>query len=722
MSKKEKKNKHLKVYIFVVIVVIICALIYIGHSIWNDYRNQIIQGQKDQMLLTTNSIADSLEANLTSYANDLEYLCRTHDDILTTDDAWQDVEEYVRIHDEYVFSSVLEDENNVMIKSTSGNGIINVHSDTEIDSMTTLQLVSLDNDVKYIAIKRTLLDGGMVSIIIDVRKYFDSIMSNIQMGTNGYVVIKDSNGVIIMYPSDNQLGLNVIDGRQEMFPEADLSSLVDMIEEQKKGVRGVSEYYSYWWDKIEENNTKDARVKKISAYSPSNFGDSFLIVSTVIDYDDFYIPIAEGYIKLTVLFIAILLFIIAISIYVGRLLILRQRYTKKIEYLTGLNTVLEEMHKSEENIAHSQRLQIMGTMTGGIAHEFNNILTPILGYADLLLLETEEGTEVHEQVVEIQDAALKAKEIIQQLSSMSRKNMETVYKKISTTDLIKRALKMVKSICPDNVKFIQDIHNDEEYILGNRTQINQVILNISLNAIQAMGHKDGELKITSSIVKSANLKTDKDKELWDKYLLIEIEDTGSGMSDEVLKQIFTPFFTTKTQGKGTGLGLALAEQIINSHKGEINVTSTLGEGSKFIVTIPVLSNKDEAYVKSREDDSAEKILLVDDNAKVLSMLEKGFLKVGIDVITATNFEQAKNVVNEDIAVIVMDQMIDGSSAIPFAMLIKEQYPNLIKIVAVDLADREIIEAKTREIIDDYIEKPLSVIEIIKRLRANLNNY
>ena len=178
-----------------------------------------------------------------------------------------------------------------------------------------------------------------------------------------------------------------------------------------------------------------------------------------------------------------------------------------------------------ETIAHQQRLQIMGTMTGGIAHEFNNLLTPIMGYAEFLMMDLPEGSDNYDSAKEIYDASVKAKEIIQQISSLSRKNMETAFKTLDADRVFKRALKMVRSVCPDNIELKENINLPGVTIVGNETQLNQVILNIGVNAIHAIGHETGEIEVSAILLDKKDLDPDlpiRNENAWDQYVRIDI--------------------------------------------------------------------------------------------------------------------------------------------------------------------------------------------------------
>lgn len=474
-------------------------------------------------------------------------------------------------------------------------------------------------------------------------------------------------------------------------------------------------------------------MKKVSAYAPAGIGDDYWVVSVVIDYDDLYLPVAEGIQNLTLTFGAGLLIVVLFSLYIGKLLSDRRRADSEINYLRELNQVLEEMHRSEETVAHQQRLQIMGTMTGGIAHEFNNFLTPIMGYAELLMMELPEESDVYDSAREIYEASEKAKDVIRQISSMSRKNVETVYKSIGCEKLITRAVKLVESICPPNIRLEKDIEHRETYILGNATQLNQVFLNICANAIHAMGRKEGVLQISSRCQSKEILKQYLEEEtgnMWEEYLHISIRDSGCGMDKDTLKQIFEPFFTTKKSGEGTGLGLALAEQIVGSHKGYICAESQPGEGSTFHIFLPAAERMEEEArmkAKAKTGEGAETgteardvpgidFVIADDNAKILELLRKNMGKWNVSVRTAGSKEELEErLQDQEARVLLVDESLGSGRGIDCCMALEGRYPDMLKILMVSRVTREVIEAKQRDIIYAYIEKPVSVERVMETI-------
>ena len=715
MNNRRGKRKYTGIFICCAMAAVLIIFCFLTFGIWNDYKDAIINNQKKQMLLTTQSMGENLKVFIEGYQADLNTIYDIEEENFrkTGNRDWSMIGDYVSNHRRFVYDVIVEDKRGDMIKSMKGYGVVKTYSVTPISRSEQFLQCKLENGDLYLVLKRKIPDVGSISIVINERNYYKSLVSKIRLGTNGYVVIKDSSGIILAHPQEQQWGINVISGRKEMFPGVDLTSLKQMIDKQNRGEEGVSEYFSYWWV-----DPGVPEVKKISAYSPVQIGDGFLVISAVIDYNDIYIPVAAGFFKLGLVFFCAMAIVLGLVIYIGDLRVQKRKDTEQITYLLELNKILEEIHQSEETIAHQQRLQIMGTMTGGIAHEFNNLLTPIMGYAELLMLDLPEQSENHDNATEIYEASTKAKEIIQQISSLSRKNMETAFKNLQGEKVLKRAIKMVSSVCPPNIHLKESFTLQEECFLGNETQMNQVILNICVNAIQAIGHREGTICVSCQTVDREDLAQHKLSTLpegWDHYIRIDVEDDGEGMSDEVLKQIFDPFFTTKKNGKGTGLGLSLVEQIIHSHKGYVFAESTLGKGSIFHMYLPVNEQKErEEEIKLVDGGPVLRILIVDDNPKVLRLLEKSFSRLDVPLTSCMDFEEARKILkDQEVAAVVTEQYVRGKSGVDFCMSLQGPYPGVIRIVMADRVTKELVEAKKRRMIDEYIDKPVSDSAILK---------
>lgn len=715
MNNIKGKRKYTGIFICCAMAAVLIIFCFLTFGIWNDYKDAIINNQKMQMLLTTQSMGENLKVFIEGYQADLNTIYDIEEENFkkTGNRDWSMIGDYVANHRRFVYDVIVEDKRGDMIKSMKGYGVVKTFSVTPISQSEQFLQCKLENGDLYLVLKRDIPDVGSISIVINERSYYKSLVSKIRLGTNGYVVIKDSSGIILAHPQEQQWGINVISGRKEMFPGVDLTSLKQMIDKQNRGEEGVSEYFSYWWV-----DPGVPEVKKISAYSPVQIGDGFLVISAVIDYNDIYIPVAAGFFKLGLVFFCAMAIVLGLVIYIGDLRVQKRKDTEQITYLLELNKILEEIHQSEETIAHQQRLQIMGTMTGGIAHEFNNLLTPIMGYAELLMLDLPEQSENHDNATEIYEASTKAKEIIQQISSLSRKNMETAFKNLQGEKVLKRAIKMVSSVCPPNIHLKESFTLKEECFLGNETQMNQVILNICVNAIHAIGHREGTICVSCQTVDREDLAQYKLSTLpegWDHYIRIDVEDDGEGMSDEVLKQIFDPFFTTKKNGKGTGLGLSLVEQIIHSHKGYVFAESTLGKGSIFHMYLPVNEQKERVEeIKLVDGGPVLGILIVDDNPKILRLLEKSFSRLDVPLTSCMDFEEARKILKEqEVAAVVTEQYVRGKSGVDFCMSLQGPYPGVIRIVMADRVTKELVEAKKRRMIDEYIDKPVSDSAILK---------
>ena len=459
-------KKNTKTLIAAIPLFLIVSLVFAGFGVWKKYRDTLMQNQEEQMLLTTRILSENMAMSTEEYEESLSFLAKTAEN-RPQDEAKQLYREFIDTQTSFITNLYLEDEQGKLSESVKDVQIVSSQLLTQSSAKNSIYMEKDTSGKIYNVYKRVLKDGRKICLMIDAEKYYQKLISGIHIGTNGYIVVKDAEGTIIMHPKKEQWGIPVIAGRKKMYPDLDYSSLEKMIEDQKKRKEGISHYYSYWW-----TNEERPRVQKISAYSPVQIGDSFWVVSAVIDYDDLYEPIAEGFLKMVCIFVGILLAAGIAVVLFGRVMRDMRRAVREINDLKELNEQLEKMHRSEQSIAHQQRLQIMGTMTGGIAHEFNNFLTPIMGYAELLMMELPEGSEEQDSAKEIYEASEKAKDVVRQISSLSRKNVETVYKNISIKKFMTRAERMMESVCKPLIHMESEFRVDDEMILGNATQLN----------------------------------------------------------------------------------------------------------------------------------------------------------------------------------------------------------------------------------------------------------
>lgn len=238
----------------------------------------------------------------------------------------------------------------------------------------------------------------------------------------------------------------------------------------------------------------------------------------------------------------------------------------------------EAERKAEtRNLAHRQRLETIGVMTSSIAHEFNNLLTPIMSYSMMVLEKLPpEEEETYDEVLEIYNASRKAKLLISRLSDLSRKNTENSFRDVSVDEVVRKTLDIANPARPQEVQVKLDLNCWDQRLRANELQLNQLLLNMILNSFHAMEGNGGILTLATAFDET--------------QIHISVEDTGCGMEKEVVSRIFDPFFTTKEAGKGTGLGLAIAAQVVEDHQGTIHVESQKGKGTCFRVSLPRMTD------------------------------------------------------------------------------------------------------------------------------------
>ena len=287
------------------------------------------------------------------------------------------------------------------------------------------------------------------------------------------------------------------------------------------------------------------------------------------------------------------MFSVGVAILLFQTIRSRQRITQaqmEVENLRAKNEETEKLLEKTNELAHHQRLETIGVMTAGIAHEFNNLMTPIMSCSLMSLEQLDESSPVYDNLVEIYEASRKAKTLVNRLSSVSGKGNVKHEKDIRPAELVNKIIGLTAAIKPKNVTVRSEVNCTAAAIHGDETQLIQLFLNLVINAYHAM-ENGGELTLTADECGES--------------VVFRVKDTGCGMSEEVKSKIFEPFFTTRESGKGTGLGLAIAAQVITSHNGSIDLESEPDKGTTFTITLPCITLTEETEEEIPAEAAAE---------------------------------------------------------------------------------------------------------------------
>jgi len=309
--------------------------------------------------------------------------------------------------------------------------------------------------------------------------------------------------------------------------------------------------------------------------------------------------------------------------------------------ITRMKEIEEEKHLLKIQLYQAQKMEAIGTLAGGIAHDFNNILGALIGYAELVKDDIVEGTVTHQNLEEILVAAQRAKELVKQILTFSRKD-KTQLVPMQINNVVQSTIKMLRSSLPATIGIHQQI-DAAGCVMADETQIHQIMLNLATNAAHAMEENRGNLEITVS-----DIEVDLDRVIRDRplprgsYVRLTVKDTGCGMSEEIMARIFEPFYTTKEVNKGTGLGLSVVHGIVENHHGTMTVDSIPGQGTSFEIYFPCIDC--EAMREPEEPEAAcgqgERILVVDDETTLVNMTMQTLRRMGYDAVGKTSSVEA----------------------------------------------------------------------------------
>ena len=310
--------------------------------------------------------------------------------------------------------------------------------------------------------------------------------------------------------------------------------------------------------------------------------------------------------------------------------------------ISDLKSAQKEREKLKTQLIQAQKMEAIGTLAGGIAHDFNNILGAIIGYAEMALYDTKKDTMEHYNIDQVLRAGHRAKDLVKQILAFSRKS-EQDKNIISLTPIVEEALKLLRASLPTTIEIKQNIEPGLDAIFADPTQMHQVLMNLCTNSAHAMGDTSGILNI-ELINEDLNLEK---AALYPElnpgpYVKLSISDTGHGMDSATLDRIFDPYFTTKEQDKGTGMGLAVVHGIIKGHGGVIRVQSKPGKGTCFDILFPVMGRqmKSETEELKALPTGDECILFIDDEETLIDLGKSMLKKLGYRVKTTIRPDEA----------------------------------------------------------------------------------
>ncbi len=380
----------------------------------------------------------------------------------------------------------------------------------------------------------------------------------------------------------------------------------------------------------------------------------------------------------------------------------------------------------EEQLRQSQKMEAIGQLAGGIVHDFSNLLTAILGYAELGLREAVAETPLGEYLFQIRDAAQRAADLTRQLMTFSRRQAG----RLQVFDLngrVEKLSKMLQHLIEEHVELEMSLSETPLSIEANPAQIEQVLMNLAINARDAM--PDGGLLQ----IETAAVELDEDyarahhRLKQGRYAMLAVTDTGVGMTRELRQRIFDPFFTTKDEGKGTGLGLSTAYGIVQQHGGAIHCYSEPGKGATFRVYLPLVGAQEAAATRDREPDpdccGDESVLIVEDEEHVRNLAARAFRDAGYSVQCVADGSEAIALLGErthPIDLLVTDLVMPKLNGPEVAQEIRSMYPS-VKLLFMSGYAGDTAGRLRRSMPDvPILQKPFTARALVRKAREVLD--
>ncbi len=403
-------------------------------------------------------------------------------------------------------------------------------------------------------------------------------------------------------------------------------------------------------------------------------------------------------------------------------------YNEKGEIIgfSGYFRDMTEWNAMKEQLAHSQRMESLGMLAGGVAHDFNNILAGILGYASLLKMKINPKDKIFRYIDIIEKSAQRAAGLTQQLLIFSRKGQPKL-QPVNLNDCVNESIKLIKSTFPRTIEIETELDDAIPEILADPTQLSQMIINLAVNARDAMPDGEGKITFKTEEVVIENPEDFNNPDVTaGRFVCLSIADTGTGIPDDVKNKIFEPFFTTKPRGKGTGMGLAMVYGFVRNLGGFILLQTQLNQGTTFRIHFPV--QPIHAHSKHADDNTkiktgTERILVVDDEEMVRSFCKMALEKYGYSVELAANGKQALALFkkhHQNFDLMILDMIMPVMDGMKTYQKIRKINRDLKILISSGYSDSDKLETLKQDPKVALILKPFRVQDLVTKVRELLD--
>lgn len=589
VSSDNRQKKLIMKSAFILFCAIVCLFVF--HALYEPYCGDILNRELKRLMTIARSNATYMQYCFQGLHDDCcAWMEEEGFSVLLSQNSKADREQiqmkvshFLAEHqEEYLYAAILDADAGIVCSAgLEDEGLARKLSDMASAQGTGEYGLWLDDSSYALAVVERIYQGrmqiGTFVGVLDFSTIVHRLFRYVRIGENGKLWVCSAEGQILLCPDAPLVGWNVCP-EELSNDEADLQYLRESI---LKKERGKAIFSSSVFGEDEQ---------MLIAFSRANLSSLHFVVAALMPYSE-----AISSIQMNA-FLFLGAASLAITVLFGVLmLVLSLRHEKALvqneqRHLVELNSMLMNMQSRQNQLHQKENLQAIGVFTSTIAHEFSNLLTPIMTYCELLMLKYNENEGLYDSLLEMYKSAASCRDLSKQLLSFSRssKRSETIKAPVGVGELFKNCVRSISVQVPNRIQVSMNCPEQELFVYGNRSLLHQALCNMMINACQSM-ENGGTLTLSycqAPVQEVIGHSCGDDLPFIGSGVKLIVADTGCGMDQNTLNHLFDPFFTKGKGGSGTGLGLMIVQNIINQHDGWIDVSSDLGKGSRFTIVLP----------------------------------------------------------------------------------------------------------------------------------------